>query len=373
MLRIPSVFSRTLLAAAIGGAASVAFAGGVTITPGVGQYGYESDRGLEDDTLYSIGLGYQFDSPWSLELNYLKVETETEVGNVDVDQDMLRLDALYHFDRSGNWQPYLAIGAGETEFESMGANDKQTAINGGGGVKYYFTDNVALRSDLRVINSIDAEMTDVALTFGVNFLLGSVGSKPAPAPAKPVVVDSDNDGVPDSSDRCPQTPAGVNVDSVGCPLDSDNDGVPNYKDQCPDTSAGAKVDAKGCYIMLEEAKEVELKVTFANNSAEVKPEFYGEIEQVATFMREFPLTSVVIEGHTDDRGAESYNQQLSERRAKAVADILSSRFNVDQSRVGYRGYGEARPVADNNTADGRAANRRVVAVVSAKVEKKAMK
>ena len=61
--------------------------------------------------------------------------------------------------------------------------------------------------------------------------------------------DSDGDGVPDSRDKCPNTPQGVSVDADGCPLDSDGDGVPDYLDQCPGTPAGAKVDAKGCEII----------------------------------------------------------------------------------------------------------------------------
>jgi OmpA-OmpF porin, OOP family len=69
---------------------------------------------------------------------------------------------------------------------------------------------------------------------------------PAPAPVSKKEGDSDGDGVPDSLDKCPDTPAGVKVDSNGCPLDSDHDGVPDYLDKCPDTPAGVKVDSNGC-------------------------------------------------------------------------------------------------------------------------------
>ncbi len=368
------IFTQTLLAAALATATAGVTAGNVTVTPGVGHYAFDTERAIEDDTHYSIGLGYQFDSPWSLELNYLEAETETEVGGIDVDQDQIRLDALYSFAREGNLQPYLAFGAGQNEIDAgVAGDDKESVVNGGGGFRYFFSDNVALRTDLRVINSLDNEMTDVAVTFGLNILLGSVGEKAPAMPTKPVVVDTDGDGVADSADQCSATPAGVAVDAVGCPLDSDNDGVADYKDQCPGTSAGAKVDEKGCYIMLKETREVTLKVRFANDSSVVPAEFYPEIEAVAKFMREFPLTKVEFGGYTDSAGSEAYNQKLSERRAKAVADVLMSEFNVDADRISSKGYGESNPVADNTTSEGRAQNRRVVASISATAEKKAMK
>ncbi|WP_080376624.1 OmpA family protein [Stenotrophomonas sp. Marseille-Q4652] len=88
----------------------------------------------------------------------------------------------------------------------------------------------------------------------------------------------------------------------------------------------------------------------------------------AQFMREYPLTKVVLEGHTDDRGSEAYNQQLSEKRAAAVAGVLVERFGIDRSRVSSVGYGESSPIVSNDTAENRARNRRVTAKVSANVE-----
>jgi len=167
------------------------------------------------------------------------------------------------------------------------------------------------------------------------------------------------------------TPAGVEVNENGCALDSDNDGVANYKDSCLDTEAGAKVDAKGCYVILSETHEIQLQVNFANNTAAVPAEYISEIQAVANFMTAYPATAVVVEGYTDSRGAADYNQSLSEQRAEAVAGVLVNNFSIASSRVSAIGYGEARPVADNETIEGRSANRRVVAVISATVEKRA--
>jgi outer membrane protein OmpA-like peptidoglycan-associated protein len=82
-------------------------------------------------------------------------------------------------------------------------------------------------------------------------------------------------------------------------------------------------------------------------------------------MKQYPQTSTVVEGHTDSIGSDAYNQGLSERRANAVRDVLVEQHGIETSRVSAVGYGEARPVADNDTDSGRAINRRVEAAVEA--------
>ncbi|GAA6166383.1 OmpA family protein [Sessilibacter corallicola] len=375
------------LASTMSAAAVTAFADdyepGFTVTPGVGYYFFDSDSNIDDDTLFSLALGYQFDNPWAVELVYLNADSESDnslIGDIDVEQ--YRLDGLYHFSRSGKWQPYLAGGIGDIDYEAtrFSVDDNDTIFNFGGGAKYQLSKVASLRPDLRLIHGIEESTFDVAFTLGLSFLLGATESS-APVkkskPVEPAVVagpaDADNDGVIDSRDQCPNTPNGVRVDSNGCPLDSDKDGVADYKDSCPDSALNAKVDSRGCYIELTEDKEVQLNVRFANNSAEVPQSAYPEIESVAKFMREYAGTSVVIEGHTDDRGAAAYNQQLSERRAKAVADVLIQEFRVSGNSVSSVGYGEEKPVVSNDTAENRATNRRVVAVVKATVKTRAEK
>ncbi|OZB34914.1 MAG: hypothetical protein B7X51_00170 [Pseudomonas sp. 34-62-33] len=114
-----------------------------------------------------------------------------------------------------------------------------------------------------------------------------------------------------------------------------------------------------------EAVRVELDVKFDFDKAQVKQESYGDIKALADFMKQYPQTSTVVEGHTDSVGSDAYNQGLSERRANAVRDVLVNQYGVESGRVQAVGYGESRPVADNATADGRAINRRVEAEVEA--------
>jgi OOP family OmpA-OmpF porin len=170
--------------------------------------------------------------------------------------------------------------------------------------------------------------------------------------------DADGDGVPDSKDRCPNTPRGAAVDSDGCPKDSDGDGVPDYKDNCPDTPRGAKVDPKGCQIV----GNVIINTTtdhFDFDSAQLKPAMESELDAVAGKIRASRGNEMLeVVGHTDSTGPEGYNQGLSERRAQAAADYLAGR-GVSASRITVKGMGESSPIADNATREGRAMNRRV--------------
>ena len=171
-------------------------------------------------------------------------------------------------------------------------------------------------------------------------------------------MDSDGDGVPDSRDRCPNTPKGVQVDEHGCPLDSDGDGVPDYRDKCPGTPKGAKVDKDGCEIMAD----VTIRTTadhFAFDSAELKPAMENALDDVAAKVAASKGDEMLeIVGHTDSIGPADYNQGLSERRAQSAADYLAGK-GVPASKMTIKGMGENSPVADNATRDGRAMNRRV--------------
>jgi outer membrane protein OmpA-like peptidoglycan-associated protein len=99
-------------------------------------------------------------------------------------------------------------------------------------------------------------------------------------------------------------------------------------------------------------------VLFDTNSAALKAGSYDEMNRVAQVLNQYPDTTILIAGHTDSTGSESYNQQLSERRAAAVKNALSGQ-GVNPARLSTIGYGESRPIADNNTESGRQINRRV--------------
>lgn len=139
---------------------------------------------------------------------------------------------------------------------------------------------------------------------------------------------------------------------AAAPADSDRDGVPDDRDRCPNTIAGAKVDANGCEMVTLHG------VNFANNSATLTPDSTTVLDQAAAGLMRRGDMKVEVAGHTDNRGTAALNRDLSQRRAEAVRSYLVSK-GVNGANLSARGYGPDRPVADNNTANGRAENRRV--------------
>lgn len=105
-------------------------------------------------------------------------------------------------------------------------------------------------------------------------------------------------------------------------------------------------------------------ILFGFDSYQLTPEAKDNIREMAETLKKYEDTNILIEGHTDDVGKENYNQQLSERRAKAVADYAKS-MGVDGNRITTRGYGEQQPVAENSSDANRAANRRVEVAIYA--------
>lgn len=169
------------------------------------------------------------------------------------------------------------------------------------------------------------------------------------------VADVDGDGIADSQDKCPGTPAGVMVDAKGCALDSDGDSVVDYKDRCPGTASGARVDVYGC-----ELKSVtSLKgVNFENNSAKLTASSTGVLDDVVATLKKNPDVKAEVAGHTDGSGSHSYNVSLSNRRAESVRQYLVNN-GINANRLTAKGYGPDYPVASNSTREGRAKNRRV--------------
>jgi OOP family OmpA-OmpF porin len=173
-------------------------------------------------------------------------------------------------------------------------------------------------------------------------------------------VDSDKDGVADYLDKCPGTPAGVVVDKDGCPVDSDKDGVADYLDKCPNTPAGATVDKDGC---VHEKISISLNVEFDTNKFDIKKRYHVDIKKVSDFMKAHPETNAVIEGHTDNVGTAESNMKLSQNRAESVRKYLIDKLGIDPATITAVGYGKTRPIAGNDTPEGRQKNRRVEAVI----------
>ena len=106
-----------------------------------------------------------------------------------------------------------------------------------------------------------------------------------------------------------------------------------------------------------------LNVEFDFDKSNVKAKYHDVIGKVAEFMKQYPTTTTVIEGHTDNRGKYEYNIKLSERRADSVRNYLVEKFGIESSRLSTKGYGYTKPVASNDTAEGRQRNRSIDAMI----------
>ena len=153
--------------------------------------------------------------------------------------------------------------------------------------------------------------------------------------------DEDGDGVPDSRDKCPGTPKGVQVDANGCP-------------PAPPAVVVEEV------VVVKEETIVIRDVHFQFDKATLTSPDKQVLDKVATRLKQESSTAqLTVTGHTDSVGSDAYNQKLSQKRAQSVTDYLVSAGIPRASFASVEGDGEARPVADNKTADGRALNRRV--------------
>lgn len=314
------------------------------LVPGVKRMYFDEEAGLDNDWGFSAGLGFQMTERLRAELSTFDLDPESGAGDVDLDH--YRLDMLYDVGRSlGNWQPFVLGGLGNTEF----GNDNDSMMNLGAGLRLKISDRIEWRTAVRHFSYLgrDFEDADLGIDTGLLIYLGSRDRAPSRSTAA----------------ARPSTPAQTQPRSEPPVVDSDQDGVPDSGDACPDTPRNYAVDERGCPIPVEEVARVELLVNFEFDRSEVRPQYFDEIEEVANFMAQYPDVVVELEGHTDSTGTDEYNQGLSERRANAVRDVMINRFNVRASRITARGFGESQPATSNSTREGRAQNRRVITVI----------
>jgi outer membrane protein len=257
------------------------------------------------------------------------------------------------------WQPYLGAGINFTWFfdeqldsgfaDPQGLSDKDfTLSNSVGlagiiGLDYVFSNNWVINASVmyaqigteaEITNSafgdlkVDVDVDPWVYRLNIGYRFGGK-SKAAPVVAAAV--------------------AAPVAAAVAAPVDSDGDGVNDDVDECPNTIQGAMINVQGCGIKQTGAH-------FKFDSDELNLDAETLLDEVAVRLRQYPDVKLLVEGHTDASGDEAYNVDLSQRRAQAAADYLVAE-GVDASRLQVKGYGSAKPVADDTT---REANRRVV-------------
>lgn len=322
-------------------------------------------------------------------------EQETISGNF-----LIGTEQFSGYNPTNKFKPYVLVGAGQSKIKVNAidgytaevangqniakaqvvkagqevAESKDTIGNLGLGARYLVNDALALRGEARAIHNFDNKWWEGLALAGLEVTLGGrlapavpvapvaePVAEPVVAPA-PVIVPKP---APKPEPVIEEAPS-VIEDIV---VDSDRDGVPDHLDACPGTPVNTVVDPRGCPVQVNLVEELrqELRVFFDYDKSIIKPQYREEVAKVAAQMREFPNATATIEGHASRDSARSsarYNQRLSEARANAVKSMLSNEFGIAPNRLNAVGYGFDHPIAPNTTAEGKAMNRRVEAVIT---------
>ena len=173
--------------------------------------------------------------------------------------------------------------------------------------------------------------------------------------------DRDGDGIVDPDDACPDEPEDRDgfEDTDGCPEpDNDGDGILDVDDDCPfDSEDRCKVRKTECSIIITEA------IHFESAKDVIQPVSFPVLDSVRDALRSNPgIALLEVQGHTDSKGGDAYNQDLSQRRAASVVRYLTEN-HIEAARLSPIGHGEARPIASNRSSRGRAHNRRVEFII----------
>jgi OOP family OmpA-OmpF porin len=328
------------------------------VSGSVGVNFQDNDRGTEDSMFGTLGFGKFVNPNLSIdaELNYQNPDKSLN-PNLWWSQYGASVDARYHFrNADSKWWPYLRGGLGwqrhEEEYLVAGAanpfqqhEDSNLAVNLGAGLQFDYG-RVDMRTEIGTRIDFDdvqarpgpqeSSFTDLLASVGMTIALG-------PEPMAPVA------------------PAPVAAAPSCADMDDDGDGVNNCNDKCPDSQAGQTIGPDGCPVPVS----IDLKgVNFDFDKSTLRPDAVAILNEAIEILKRYPDLRVEVAGHTDSKGTDQYNQALSERRATAVYDYLTSN-GIDAGRLmGPTGYGESRPIAPNTNPDGsdnpegRAQNRR---------------
>lgn len=293
------------------------------------RYFTDSNRKMDNGNLYGGSVSYFLTEAVSLGLSYgeyHRLDSDDKLASEGnkrkkINGSLATLDATYHFRSATDaLRPYLSAGVGHQSLSNIQGvssvsgkgRDRTTMALIGAGAKYYFGENFFVRAGVDGMHGLDNNQSEWMAGLGIGLNFGG-SAKPAPVVVEEVVAVYEEPVEP-------------------------------------------------------ETVRVELEVLFDFDKANVKDGSYADIQNLAEFMKQYPQLTTTVEGHTDSVGPDAYNQKLSERRAGAVRQVLVEQYGVEAERVSSVGYGEARPIADNSTKEGRALNRRVEAAVEAQIQ-----
>ncbi|HSB94981.1 MAG TPA: OmpA family protein [Spongiibacteraceae bacterium] len=299
-------------------------AGMVFINPAAQYIYYGRDRAVDtydltDKLGWQFGVEYLITDHFGLEAVYSEqkpnIDSDPASHFIDVKDRRWRLDGLWYFPVAGKFVPYIAGGAGEGRFQYevdpsyVGTagfddhHDRETQLNLGGGVRYFLTDHISLRADIRAVRSLDEDTTDAVGSLGISYNFG--GRKPAPEPVA-------YQAPPEPAPAPPPEPA------------------PVY-----------------------EKMKLSSEAMFDFDKATVRPSARQALDEMANKLTHYPkqIESIKVYGHTDRLGAADYNQRLSTERAEAVKDYLVA-HGVPARQIQAEGKGSTQPETNPDDCKG---------------------
>ena len=293
----------------------------------------------------SIGIDLEkiINEKWNARLELAKTRYDVDNGNDTANGTRVGIDAIYKVKDSD-----LYLFTGVKHFNNA---KSYNTVNVGAGINVQINDRFSFYSEAAIYRGVG--YTDQSIKLGLKYAFGDVKNTPIVSkPVKQEIIPAKQEIIP----------------AIVILVDTDNDGINDIDDSCPNTSENAKVDSRGCSIFTEKSVEIDLHTSFKNNSAQLKTTAVNDIKRLADFMMEYKNTSAVIEGHSSAVGDAKYNLKLSQKRADAVKSELVNKFNIDASRLTAKGFGETQLISTGNTKADNQTNRRVVAKVKATVK-----
>ncbi|SFM38306.1 OmpA family protein [Marinobacter zhejiangensis] len=306
----------------------------------------DSDRTDEYGSAVRVIYGLRLDQNWWVEPQFLTGVMETGQSlATDYYHQELGADISYRLFGDSQFTPFVLAGGGLSRNDVANDRSKEFAgyANVGLGLlSSPFTESgMRLRGDARYLfDTFSDDYSDIHFSLGITVPLGVTRRQiveKVTVIERPVIVESER---------------------VVELADSDNDGVVDGVDQCPNTLEGLEVDAVGCVKTDQEQSVVLRGVTFEFNSNRLTANARDILNRAADALKGQDDLNVELAGHTDNVGAEAYNQQLSQKRADAVREYLLE-MGVNASQMTAVGYGESQPIRSNDTEEGRERNRRV--------------
>lgn len=330
---------------------------------GMGGYTIANDDQFFDNYgTYGVEMQYNgFESTLKPELSFFYSDANYRFDHGGTKVFRTSLNGVYAFEKGNTIIPFFKAGAG---YESMShnafGNHDGVFVDAAMGLKFPITDAISMKLEaIKMVKFNNSNVDDNLLIMGgLSFAFGDNGpktvsipeSQPVIVPVVPVlpVVEVEKPIETTAKEERIIEPVAV----VATPIDSDNDGILDPNDQCPNTAEGLKVDEYGCPLIAT------INDHFVFNSDLIDSTAASEIRAFVVFMNENPSYKATITGHTDSIGTPQFNQILSEKRANKVKEALISQ-GIASERLSAVGKGESMPVVSNMLRAGRAENRRI--------------